>query len=293
MADGAAKSEELSPNSLDSLDGLFLDFVEIEDFALSDEISPLSYPSPQSMSPQMIWELEKFLMEDNGDVQEVNQPLPDGFFADVFSTPAYEVAVEFTEKSEEDVEPTKGHYEGTNDDDSESKGEDDEGIRFKKRRRQMKNRESAMKSRERKKMYVKELEMKSKYMSLEVKRLQRALHCCAAENMALRQSLTKPKPALAAPLAIQESAVLFVESLLLGSLYWLVSVVCLFLAPAAPPGTAGRAAGVEDAGNEEQGTWSEPELISGKRRCRALRTRMKEICSSPLYLLYISTPNFG
>lgn len=66
-----------------------------------------------------------------------------------------------------------------------------------------------MKSRERKKMYVKDLEMKSKFMASEVRRLQHALHCCAAENMALRQSLTKAK-ALSAPLAIQESAVLFV-----------------------------------------------------------------------------------
>jgi hypothetical protein len=73
--------------------------------------------------------------------------------------------------------------------------------------RQLRNRDSAMKSRERKKIYVKELETKSKYLEAECRRLSYALQCYAAENMALRQSLLKDRPA-GAPTAMQESAVL-------------------------------------------------------------------------------------
>ena len=64
-----------------------------------------------------------------------------------------------------------------------------------------------MKSRERKKLYVKDLEMKSKYLEAECCRLSYALQCCAAENMALRHSLLKDRP-VGAPTAMQESAVL-------------------------------------------------------------------------------------
>jgi hypothetical protein len=73
--------------------------------------------------------------------------------------------------------------------------------------RQMRNKDSAMKSRERKKIYVKELEMKSKYLEAECRRLSYALQCHAAENMVLRQSLLKDRP-VGAPTAMQESAVL-------------------------------------------------------------------------------------
>ena len=73
--------------------------------------------------------------------------------------------------------------------------------------RQMRNRDSAMKSREKKKLYVKDLEMKSKYLEAECCRLSYALQCCTAENMALRQSLLKDRRA-GAPIATQESAVL-------------------------------------------------------------------------------------
>ncbi|RLN07652.1 hypothetical protein C2845_PM11G02220 [Panicum miliaceum] len=73
-------------------------------------------------------------------------------------------------------------------------------------RRRMRNKDSAMKSRERKKLYVKDLEMKSKYLEAECCRLSYALQCCAAENMALRQSLRKDRP-VGAPTAMQESAV--------------------------------------------------------------------------------------
>jgi len=71
----------------------------------------------------------------------------------------------------------------------------------------MRNRDSAMKSRERKKSYIKDLETKSKYLEAECRRLSYALQCYATENMVLRQSLLKDRP-VGAPTAMQESAVL-------------------------------------------------------------------------------------
>jgi hypothetical protein len=71
----------------------------------------------------------------------------------------------------------------------------------------MRNRDSAMKSRERKKSYVKDLETKNKYLDAECRRLSYALQCYVAENMALRQSMLKDRP-VGAPTATQESAVL-------------------------------------------------------------------------------------
>ncbi|KAL6888343.1 hypothetical protein ACP4OV_009369 [Aristida adscensionis] len=119
--------------------------------------------------------------------------------------------------------------------DGVSAGEDEEVVGIasnddldsKKKRRQMRNKDSAMKSRERKKLYVKDLEMKSKYLEAECCRLSYALQCFAAENVALRQRLLKDRP-VGAPTATQESAVL-TETLPLVSLLWLVSFVCLFL----------------------------------------------------------------
>ncbi|KAL2529781.1 bZIP transcription factor 60-like [Forsythia ovata] len=79
---------------------------------------------------------------------------------------------------------------------------DDDPI-VKKRKRQMRNRDAAVQSRERKKMYVRDLEMKSKYYEAECKRLE----------------MTR-----------QESAVLL-ESLLLGSLLWFLGIIRLLILP--------------------------------------------------------------
>ncbi|CAA7408020.1 unnamed protein product [Spirodela intermedia] len=316
MEDGEGPVEEDVLDSLDVLDGFYLDFDGTDDLhlLLFQESSTVADPSPkrpfasgESTSPQTISEIERFLMEDGADVREVEEALPDSFFADVFLSGSDDGSAEsavssgddatppenaLEEKSEEDAEPDvsaaasgAGFERQMNGEYSESKGDEDEDSLSKKRRRQMRNRDSAMKSRERKKIYVKDLEMKSKFMASEVRRLQHALHCCAAENMALRQSLTKAK-ALSVPLAIQESAVLFVESLLLGSLYWLVSIVCLFLPPWAPPEASGatrsqeRTIRTEGLGSEKRSTGSESRFISDRRRCRALKTKMKESCSS-------------
>ncbi|CAI0436396.1 unnamed protein product [Linum tenue] len=80
---------------------------------------------------------------------------------------------------------------------------------LKKRQRQLRNRDAAVRSRERKKEYVKDLESKSKYLEWECRRLGRLLQCCVAENQALRFSLHNGSgAAFGAASAKQESAVL-------------------------------------------------------------------------------------
>ncbi|KAG6472957.1 bZIP transcription factor 50-like [Zingiber officinale] len=167
-------------------------------------------------------------------------------------------------------------------------GEDDDPV-SKKMRRQMRNRDSAMKSRERKKIYLKELEMKSKYMEAECRRLDYALQCCAAENLALRQCLQKEKRFDVAA-AKQESAVLFEESLPLGSLLWLASIICLFLLPVLPN------LNLEGTDNPERGrdheiaaiervTTETPEeninsgfgSVSFGKKCKGTRARIKDL----------------
>ncbi|XP_066376537.1 bZIP transcription factor 50-like [Miscanthus floridulus] len=149
----------------------------------------------------------------------------------------------------------------------------------KKKMRQMRNRDSAMKSRERKKSYIKDLETKSKYLEAECRRLSYALQCYAAENMALRQSLLKDRP-VGAPTAMQESAVL-TETLPLVSLLWLVSIVCLFLMPVvlpnrspAAPSSGGRDL-VMAAGKTSSETPEILELILHGRRCKSTRAKIK------------------
>lgn len=98
----------------------------------------------------------------------------------------------------------------------------------KKRKRQLRNKDAALRSRERKKEYVNDLEMKSRYYEGECRRLGSLLQCVMAENQALRFSLhtTSSNKAFNASMTRQESAVLFLESLLLGSLLWLMAIVC-------------------------------------------------------------------
>lgn len=71
--------------------------------------------------------------------------------------------------------------------------------------RQLRNKDAAARSRERRKMYVKELEMKSKYLEGECGRLGRLVQCFLAENHALRLSLQNGSACASAK---QESAVL-------------------------------------------------------------------------------------
>lgn len=57
-------------------------------------------------------------------------------------------------------------------------------------------------------MYVKDVEMKSRYLEAECRRLGRLLQCCYAENQALRLSLQMGN-SFGASRTKQESAVLF------------------------------------------------------------------------------------
>ncbi|MFQ6668390.1 hypothetical protein Gotur_034060 [Gossypium turneri] len=50
----------------------------------------------------------------------------------------------------------------------------------------LRNRDAVVRSRERKKMYVKDFEMKSRYLEGECKRLSHVFQCFIAENQALQ-----------------------------------------------------------------------------------------------------------
>ncbi|MBA0740470.1 hypothetical protein Gogos_013670 [Gossypium gossypioides] len=55
----------------------------------------------------------------------------------------------------------------------------------KKQKRQLRNRDAVVRSRDRKKMYVKDFEMKSRYLEGECRRLSHVLQCFIAKNQAL------------------------------------------------------------------------------------------------------------
>ncbi|CAI0436395.1 unnamed protein product [Linum tenue] len=155
---------------------------------------------------------------------------------------------------------------------------------LKKRQRQLRNRDAAVRSRERKKEYVKDLESKSKYLEWECRRLGRLLQCCVAENQALRFSLHNGSgAAFGAASAKQESAVLLLESLLLGSLLWFLGTICLFRLPTTAPlswvplvQSAPRQGATPKRGGRSK-VVSVLQLGEPRgRRCRASRIRMKE-----------------
>lgn len=92
--------------------------------------------------------------------------------------------------------------------------------------RQERNRDAAVKSRERKKLYVKDLEMKSRYFEGECRRLGMLLNCVIAENQALRLSLHSSK-AFDASMTKQESAVLLLGMKIDLSPYFICPVIIL------------------------------------------------------------------
>lgn len=75
--------------------------------------------------------------------------------------------------------------------------------------RQLRNRDSAMKSRERRKLYIHDLEKRSRSLEMECRRLEHLLYSAAAENRALHQHLQRDRT-IGSSTAKQESAVLFV-----------------------------------------------------------------------------------
>ncbi|KAJ4702364.1 bZIP transcription factor 60-like [Melia azedarach] len=221
---------------------------------LMDPSSVEFFPSPDGSASSRIGEIESILMNDSFDDLEPNCPSFDDFFTDILvDTPSPPFGVEIVDLPTDDKDSNGSDESGSagvedekvidgpeaNNSDSNDNNENDnyEGGNenaddpiSKKRRRQLRNRDAAVRSRERKKMYVKDLEMKSRYLEGECRKLGRLLQCVLAENQALRFSL-QPGNAHGASLAKQESAVLLLESLLLGSLLWFLGNMCLFTLP--------------------------------------------------------------
>ncbi|TVU08205.1 hypothetical protein EJB05_41598, partial [Eragrostis curvula] len=241
--------------------------------------SPDSVTSRPSPPVEALSEIERFLMQE-GDAEV--DGVAEGISVEEFFDALYD-------GGEGDGEE-KGKESGAGGSSDGSSGREEEVVTpeaekvdgddpvSKKKRRQMRNRDSAMKSRERKKTYIKELETKSKYLEAECRRLSYALQCYAAENMALRQSVLKDRP-VGAPTAMQESAVL-TETLPLVSLLWLVSIVCLFLMPGLPnrspaaPRSSGRDLGTV-AGKTSSEHPERLDLILHGRRCKGTRAKIK------------------
>ncbi|KAK8579698.1 hypothetical protein V6N13_142867 [Hibiscus sabdariffa] len=262
-------------------DALLLE-ADLPDFGdiLQNEPEPVAESPPQPFSTESrdqepmvsswIGEIEKVLMEDDHfDDRVQTQPLSDDdFLADLLvdSPPSVGcgVAVDGADFHKQD----QTHVDFDKDDPA-----------AKKQRRQLRNRDAAVRSRERKKIYVKDLEMKSRYLEGECRRLGRMLQYFIAENQALRFTLHKGGT-FDASSAKQESAVLLLESLLLGSLLWFLGIMCLFTLPtlskSVPP------ANEETRGPERvapRGAGSnpvEPTFVKS-RRCKASREKMKEI----------------
>ncbi|KAM0883535.1 hypothetical protein ACQ4PT_031579 [Festuca glaucescens] len=287
------------------LDALLASFAG-ESAAVSDLLVPSPYPDAEAGSPEsvasrsspageeVLSEIERFLMEEEAAAEGVEGISVDEFFDALFdggegvekgseaggSTDGDSGRVE--EEVEVEVVTPETEVEAVETPETEVDGDDPIS---KKKRRQMRNRDSAMKSRERKKSYVKDLETKNKYLDAECRRLSYALQCCIAENMALRQSMLKDRP-VGAPTATQESAVL-TETLPLVSLLWLVSIVCLFLMPGLPnrslvaPRSAEREL-VMVAGKLSSDKPETLELLLHGRRCRGTRVRIK-LDTSPLH----------
>ncbi|XP_062178567.1 bZIP transcription factor 50-like [Phragmites australis] len=278
------------------LDALLASFSGVEPAAVSGLVVPSPPPpmhdaeagSPESVTSranppgeEVLSEIERFLMEEGE--AEVGGVV-EGISVEEFFDALYDGGeVEREEKGKESeaggsTDGDSGREEEEVTPEAEKVEVDGDDPVSKKKRRQMRNRDSAMKSRERKKTYIKDLETKSKYLEAECRRLSYALQCYAAENMALRQSVLKDRP-VGAHTAMQESAVL-TETLPLVSLLWLVSIVCLFLMPGLPnrspaaPRSTGR-----DLVTVARKTSSEIpeilELILHGRRCKGTRAKIK------------------
>ncbi|TKY53488.1 bZIP transcription factor 60 [Spatholobus suberectus] len=249
------------------------DFLQDDDDAAS--VSVTDKPSPND---PVLSEIENLLMT-HGENDVVFPETPSS------ESDYYKLLEEILVEPEEGPESqrSKTESEGGSDKDRTDDATPDEPV-SKKLRRQLRNRDAAVRSRERKKLYVKNLEMKSRYLEGECRRLGHLLQCCYAENHALRLCL-QSRGAFGASMTMQESAVLLLEPLLLGSLLWFMGIICQLSLPLMLWLTA-----VFPRENIEQKglrrvTQKGPEskifecfqMISfvKSRRCRASRTKMK------------------
>ncbi|WCJ44779.1 bZIP transcription factor 60 [Euphorbia peplus] len=237
-------------------------------------------PSPDSVS-SWIGQVENMLMMDD-DAGEDDRGFSDEFLAGIFvdSPPGVssEVVDVCTDKETSGsdiggVSEAEKVVNGGDDDDEKDSVDPDDPV-TKKQRRQLRNRDAAVRSRERKKMYVKDLEMKSKYLEAECRRLGRLLQCFVSENQALRLAMHKGS-AYGVTSTKQESAVLLLESLLLGSLLWFLGIMCLFTLPTLPQSTP--VAVLLEKKEAESGVESElmTESLMKGRSCKAWKRKMK------------------
>lgn len=189
-------------------------------------------------------EVDKYFLDDKSDdAGKEDQIAIDECFADVFldlspqskdpfpSSDSAEVGTDREEKGNRNTFGNRANFATqteSNNDAADISNYNDGDPDEKTRKRKMTNRDAAVRSRERKKIYLKDLEMKSKYYEAECKRLGMLFQCCLAENHALRSSLHNSKAYDASTMTKQESAVLLLESLPLGSLLgFLVTIICL------------------------------------------------------------------
>ncbi|CAN4123143.1 unnamed protein product [Withania somnifera] len=221
-------------------------------------------------------EIEQLLMNDE-DVGRVSDPQ---FAADFISDVLLDSPAQFHHSpsakvsSGSDADEDKDKVDGTDE-------LNDQVPLDKKRKRQLRNRDAAVRSRERKKLYVMDLELKSRYFESECKRLGFVLQCCLAENQALRFSLQNSS-ANGVSMTKEESAVLLLESLLLVSLLWFLGITCLLILPSQ----------TWSIPEENQGSRNHGLLVPSKggkktsrilvfrsfmmgKRCKASRSRMK------------------
>ncbi|KAL3514904.1 hypothetical protein ACH5RR_027621 [Cinchona calisaya] len=283
----------------------------------TDEFDPIPSAAGDSCCFSTIGQIQEFLFNDHdhNHIDDPNHHLTDQFLSDILldsplppdsssSPSANNLSPEIEDSSEKDQQqqhnqllpmemdeekekenPTTTRLNNCN---SNSNTDEDADPLFKKRKRQLRNRDAAVRSRERKKMYVKDLEMKSRYYEAECRRLGMLLQCYLAENHALRLSLnnnTIPQ-AFDASTAKQESAVLFLESLLLGSLLWFLGIMALLILPKRLLPIL-EAAGAENVGCKNLGSLAPREagndvfgmldfqFFMMSKRCRGSRRKMR------------------
>ncbi|CAM8910777.1 unnamed protein product [Rhodiola kirilowii] len=253
--------------------------------------------------PSWIGDIENMLMNDddvNDDGQleadDVNRSYFDEFLCDILLDFPADVSCDghlspSDEKSpQSDVSDSNGGSEKeTSATHADAMGDEDrDDPNSKKRKRQLRNKDAALRSRERKKMYLKDLELKSRYLEGECRRLGRLLQCCYAENQDLRFRLHVGDGAAGAAVTKQESAVLLLESLLLGSLFWFLGIICLFHLPKLLCSNKERVVLLGTGKNDPRSVHLRrvenniirslnSRTLVNSRRCRALRTKMKLI----------------
>ncbi|GMN34666.1 hypothetical protein TIFTF001_004815 [Ficus carica] len=245
--------------------------------------------SPDSVS-SWIDGIEKLLMEDDDESKVspdsssdycetfladllVNSPanMSDEVPAPAFSTDSDpNVSADANANSEEEEEVDEKEKEKEKVEAAEVEDDADDPI-SKKRRRQLRNRDAAVRSRERKKIYVKDLEMKSKYLEGECRRLGRLLQCCYAENQALRVTM-QMSGAFGASTTKQESAVLLIlefhETADPGSKIPAVGFPALVGGPHVPVHAAGKPSTNFGSGSSGRTQGKESSRKSGSKRSR-------------------------